>query len=56
MSDYMYPTWQCTCGTLNRFLDTFAEICKQCGEDHTLDWRTLIVDPKVREAWRERQV
>lgn len=36
---HYYPVWKCPdCGWLNKYLNTFFEICDNCGKDHTLDW------------------
>lgn len=37
--DNKYPIWKCPdCEWLNRYVDTFFEVCNNCGIDHTLDW------------------
>jgi hypothetical protein len=49
--DFNYPIWKCVCGHLNRFADTFGEICLNCNENHTLDWEKMIVDDEVKQLW-----
>ena len=40
-----YPVWQCPdCDWLNRFVNTFFEVCGGCSANHTLDWREYILE------------
>ena len=51
--DHRYPIWRCPdCKMLNRYIDTFFELCGHCKTDHTLDWDDYIVDEKVKKAWQ----
>ena len=39
-----YPVWKCpNCGWLNRYTDTFLEICVRCKANYTLDWETYVI-------------
>jgi hypothetical protein len=39
-----FPVWKCSdCGWLNRYIDTFLELCCCCGKEHTLDWEKFIL-------------
>lgn len=47
-----YPIWECPqCCTPNRYANTFGEVCKQCGENHTLDWHEYIINESIRRMW-----
>lgn len=49
----MYPVWRCPdCEMLNRYIDTFFELCGHCKVDHTLDWTDYIVDEEVKKDWQ----
>ena len=49
--DDRYPIWQCpNCGLLNRFVNTFMELCSHCEANHTLDWTHYIVDKEIRQS------
>jgi len=42
--DERYPVWECPgCGQVNRYLNTFFELCQSCGTDHTLDWEQFAI-------------
>jgi len=52
--DFRFPVWRCpTCNCLNRYADTFGEMCTNCREDHTSDWELHIVNPTVKTDWAE---
>jgi hypothetical protein len=42
-----YPIWECPdCGWLNRYANTFFELCGGCRADHTLDWEDYVIKPE----------
>lgn len=48
--DFRYPIWKCSsCGKLNKFLDTFLELCGECGKDYTLNWFLFVEDKTLKE-------
>ena len=50
--DDRYPIWQCPdCGLLNRFVNTFMELCNHCEANHTLDWTHYIIDKEIQQSW-----
>lgn len=47
-----YPRWKCpVCEYINRYHDTFGEICQNCKRDYTLTWQQHIVDPDIKGEW-----
>ena len=48
--DERYPVWRCPgCGELNRYINSFFELCGRCGRDHTSDWDQYVVSGKINE-------
>jgi hypothetical protein len=52
--DSNYPVWRCTCGWLNRFANTWGEVCEHCRVAHTTDWENLIVNGEIRKEWTSK--